>query len=251
MTQIHRPVGIIVGALVSIVQRSYTEQPPDAVQGDNSGNTAMGTEALRGNTRPSVERARIGTQRVQTLTQITGRLMGPIAPPAETACGNCGLYAFLAVLVISPIALTGCGGRLRQSNPVPYVTSLAPSSLTAGTPAFTLTVNGAHFIPASTVQWNGSNRHTFYVSATQLTASITANDIATPTYVAVTVQNPGTGGATSTPVGITPLWPEPSHGAQGLLVDAAADLTSLAKLNSFGGPLAAAWNPKTGIANAP
>jgi hypothetical protein len=134
---------------------------------------------------------------------------------------------------------------------MPAIASLAPSSVTAGAAAFTLTINGTNFISTSTVKWNGSNRPTSYVSATQLTASIAAADIATPTYAAVTVANPAPGGGTSASVGITPLWSEPAHGANGLLVDASTDLTSLAQLNSFGGPLLAAWNPKPANAIGP
>jgi len=65
------------------------------------------------------------------------------------------------------------------SLPVPTTVGLVPTSATAGGSAFTLTVTGTNFISASVVKWNGSNRTTTYVSATQLTASITAADIAT------------------------------------------------------------------------
>lgn len=56
--------------------------------------------------------------------------------------------------------------------------------------AFTLTVNGTGFLNVSTVRWNGSNRPTTFVSAMQLTAAITAADIATATTAKVTVSNP-------------------------------------------------------------
>lgn len=73
---------------------------------------------------------------------------------------------------------------------LPVLTSLAPSSKVAGTGAFTLTVNGANFVNGtSTVRWNGSNRTTTFVSATQLTAAITAADIASSGTANVTVAN--------------------------------------------------------------
>ena len=171
--------------------------------------------------------------------------MGSMAPVAVTSrqyCRPCTLIVTLALAASTPSC---CGGRLLALNPMPSVALLAPAAVTAGAAAFKLTVNGTNFISTSTVQWNGSTRSTSYVSPTQLTASITAADIATPTYVAVTVTNPAPGGGTSAGVGITPLWAEPAHGVGGLLVDASTDLTSLARLNSFGGPLLAAWNPKT------
>jgi hypothetical protein len=68
--------------------------------------------------------------------------------------------------------------------------STAPASTSAGGVAFTLTVNGAHFVKPSTVLWNGSPRATTYVSANQLTAQISASDIANPGEAQVEVSNP-------------------------------------------------------------
>ena len=82
-------------------------------------------------------------------------------------------------------------------NPVPSIGSLSPSSATAGGAGFTLTVTGSGFISSSVVQWNGSNRSTTYVSSTQLTAPITASDIASSGTAQVTVFNPTPGGGTS------------------------------------------------------
>jgi len=85
-------------------------------------------------------------------------------------------------------------------NPIPAITSLSPSSKAAGSPAFTLTVNGTNFVPSSIVRWNGSDRSTIYVSNTKLTASITGADISTPGNASVVVFNPAPGGGTSSPV---------------------------------------------------
>ncbi len=81
----------------------------------------------------------------------------------------------------------------------PSITSFSPSSATSGAKAFTLTVTGSGFDVDSMVQWNGSLRTTTYVSSTQLTAQITAADIATAGAANITVFNPGLGGATSSP----------------------------------------------------
>ena len=84
-------------------------------------------------------------------------------------------------------------------NPVPAITSLSPMSATRGSAGFTLTVNGSNFISGSTVRWNGSDRPTTFVSATQLTAMIAASDIASPSSLAarVTVFTSAPGGGTS------------------------------------------------------
>ncbi len=83
------------------------------------------------------------------------------------------------------------------NNPVPAITSLSPASATAGGAAFTLTVNGTGFVSTSTVWWNGAQRTTQFTSATQLTASITAADIASAGTANVVVQNPAPGGGSS------------------------------------------------------
>ncbi len=90
-----------------------------------------------------------------------------------------------------------------SGNPVPAITTLQPSSATAGSAAFTLTVNGSGFISTSVVDFNSNARNTTYVSATQLTAAILATDIASAGTAPVTVTNPSPGGGTSTAVDFT------------------------------------------------
>jgi hypothetical protein len=73
---------------------------------------------------------------------------------------------------------------------VPTITSILPPSKVAGTGAFTLTVNGTGFVSGtSIVRWNGSNRTTTFVSATQLTAAVLSTDITAAGTAAITVAN--------------------------------------------------------------
>jgi len=74
--------------------------------------------------------------------------------------------------------------------PAPSLTTLTPNSATAGSPAFTLTADGANFVSGATVLWNGAARTTTFVSATRVTASIPASDIAAAASVPVSVRNP-------------------------------------------------------------
>jgi hypothetical protein len=90
-----------------------------------------------------------------------------------------------------------------DANPVATVTTLTPSSATAGDPALTLTVNGTSFVSGAVVQWNGTARTTTFVNSTQLTAAITAADLATAGIVPVTVVNPAPGGGPSNAVNFT------------------------------------------------
>ena len=86
------------------------------------------------------------------------------------------------------------------TNPLPTTTTISPTNKIAGQPGFTLTVNGTNFVSGlSKVRWNGTDRTTTYVNSTQLTAAITAADIATVGTASITVFNPAPGGGTSTP----------------------------------------------------
>jgi hypothetical protein len=62
-------------------------------------------------------------------------------------------------------------------------------------------VTGESFVASSTVNWNGTSRATTEISDTQLTATITAADIAAAGAAQITVINPSPGGGTSNPVG--------------------------------------------------
>ncbi|MBL9201084.1 MAG: hypothetical protein JNL39_11285, partial [Opitutaceae bacterium] len=80
---------------------------------------------------------------------------------------------------------------------VPTITSTTPAGAIAGSGEFRLTVTGTGFLSGATVQWNGASRTTNVVSATQLTADISAADVATAGTAQVTVVNPAPGGGTS------------------------------------------------------
>jgi photosystem II stability/assembly factor-like uncharacterized protein len=89
------------------------------------------------------------------------------------------------------------------NNPTPTITTISPTRKTAGDTGFTFTVNGTNFVSGSVVSWNRTDRTTTYVSDTQLTAAITASDIATAGTASVTVFNPVPGGGTSTALTFT------------------------------------------------
>src|ERR1039458_5973278 len=100
-----------------------------------------------------------------------------------------------SVTVANPGVGTSNGVTFTINVPTPSISTLSPNSATAGGPAFTLTINGSGFLAGSIVQWNGSALSTNYVSGTQLTASVSTNQVAFQGSAGVTVQNPG--GATS------------------------------------------------------
>ena len=88
----------------------------------------------------------------------------------------------------------------------PSITNLNPSTATAGGAAFVLSVNGTGFVSGSTVQWNGTRLITTFVGATQLTATVPANLIASVGAANITVVNPGGATSAATPfmISVTP-----------------------------------------------
>jgi hypothetical protein len=109
---------------------------------------------------------------------------------------------------VGSATVTAINPRLKASSndlifhitpPPPTITSLLPADAVAGTGAFTLTVNGTNFLApvvsangsmaGSTVQWNGADRPTTFVSANQLTAAIPATDLVDAGLIPVTVSN--------------------------------------------------------------
>jgi hypothetical protein len=104
----------------------------------------------------------------------------------------------VAMFVACIGALTVVAAPAIAQNPVPFVDQpLVPDATAPGGAGFTLTVNGAGFVSASVVDWNGSPRATTFVSRSKLTAAILASDIATASSAAVTVVNPSPGGGVS------------------------------------------------------
>ena len=106
--------------------------------------------------------------------------------------------------VVVTNAAPGGGSSSRMdfsvNNPAPSVSSLSPSSATAGAAAQTLTINGSNFMSASTVTYDNVAHPATLVSATKLTISLSESDQATAGKYAVVVTNPAPGGGSSTPV---------------------------------------------------
>lgn len=137
---------------------------------------------------------------------------------------NSGAWRFLLTgffaLSLSACGGGGSGGGDDDENPMPTADSISPIEMQAASAEFVLTVTGSDFADGAEVRWNGSARATTLVAgssdtanpsglATQLTATITAEDIATPGTAQVTVFNPGPGGGESSAMMFTITNPTP------------------------------------------
>jgi len=104
----------------------------------------------------------------------------------------------ITVLAVLLSLLLACGYNAKttpaMAGSMPTIAALSPSGTAAGSPAFTLTVNGSNFGSKAVVNWNGAAQTTTMVSANQLTIAVPAAAVATSTTVSITVTNPATSG---------------------------------------------------------
>jgi len=96
------------------------------------------------------------------------------------------------LLIIVSFGL-GCGYSKPNSS-MPAIAQLNPASVSAGSAAFQLEVDGTSFVSGAVVNFNGVAEPTTFVSSTKVEASIPASAVAGPATVTVTVTNPASGG---------------------------------------------------------
>ncbi|MCB8943193.1 MAG: beta-propeller fold lactonase family protein [Ardenticatenaceae bacterium] len=84
-----------------------------------------------------------------------------------------------------------------DQNPIPTLNELNPQGAEAGSGDITLDLLGANFLPASQVQWNGSDRPTTFIAPNYVRVTLPASDVAQPGTAGITVVNPAPGGGSS------------------------------------------------------
>jgi WD40-like Beta Propeller Repeat len=107
----------------------------------------------------------------------------------------------LAVALISILAIVGCNdyGNTFQANTGASISFLSPSNISAGSPDFTLTINGSNFVKQTYVTWNGTKLDTKinYDSSgtivTSVSALVKAALVVKPGTATVITQNPFSG----------------------------------------------------------
>ena len=87
------------------------------------------------------------------------------------------------------LAVCLSGSMLGQQ--APGISLVNPSSVAAGSGAFSLAVIGQNFVTGAAVYWSGTPLATQFLGATQLLASVPANLVATPGSAVILVANPG------------------------------------------------------------
>ena len=79
------------------------------------------------------------------------------------------------------------------SQAIPAISSISPTSATAGGANVTLTVNGSNFTSESSVVWNGQGLTTTFVNSSQLTAQLISKWTAFPGSANIVVLISGVG----------------------------------------------------------
>jgi trimeric autotransporter adhesin len=105
----------------------------------------------------------------------------------------------LCVLAVALATFVACSCTAHP----PSISSLSPSSATAGSAGFTLTINGSNFADYSVVNLNGVALATSFVNSTQLTVTIPAANIAQPATLQILVLNPPQNSTSTGPNGTT------------------------------------------------
>jgi uncharacterized protein (TIGR03437 family) len=95
----------------------------------------------------------------------------------------------------------------------PVVNFVLPNSVNAGGADFSISVTGANFVPGAVLRWNGSIRPTNVLDGTDLTAQISAADIALVGRITIDVLNPSPGAGASNSVNFT-IGPAPATSSQ-------------------------------------
>jgi hypothetical protein len=117
-----------------------------------------------------------------------------------------GTYAAPALIPASPISITATStadpsksgsATVTLIYDKPVITSLTPNNVSIGSADTIVTINGSGFNKASQVIVNGANVPTVYSSASQLTATISAQKEILAGTLSVVVQNSSPGGGTS------------------------------------------------------
>jgi uncharacterized protein (TIGR03437 family) len=94
-------------------------------------------------------------------------------------------------------------GSAAVGNPIPSITSLSPTSATAGSAPLPLTISGKYLLSNSVVTFKGTSHQAALTSTGDLTITLSVTDLATPGTFGIVVTNPTPGGGASNAVNFT------------------------------------------------
>jgi subtilisin-like proprotein convertase family protein len=122
----------------------------------------------------------------------TVALDGSASAQFTTSSLTVGTHSITAVFDGSASFATSTSNALSQvvSELAPVLSSLSQAEACEASAGFTLTVNGSNFLAGAAIRFNGVNRTTTFVNATQLTTEVTSAELVSATVIEVSVVNP-------------------------------------------------------------
>jgi WD40-like Beta Propeller Repeat len=109
-------------------------------------------------------------------------------------------WTALAVMLVAVFLVAGCNdyGNTFQNNTGAFLQFISPQQISAGSPSFTLLMNGTGFVQQTQVYWNGSLLPTKVTldsnqNVTSVTATVAASLVAKPGVAQVYTKNPASG----------------------------------------------------------
>lgn len=111
--------------------------------------------------------------------------------------GDLALKKVISVSARNPGSGTSNALEFSINDPLPILTSLVPSTTSAGGQGLVVSVMGSKFQDGATVRWDGSDRPTAFINEYELDATIGAGDISVGGEVQITVANPIPAGSIS------------------------------------------------------
>jgi IPT/TIG domain len=117
--------------------------------------------------------------------ELLGSYVGIMDPTLSS-----GVHAYMTIWDLLGIGFIGWSISSDTFNQA-HVDSVSPDTFTPGGSGGTVTIEGSSFVNGASVLWKGSPRSTTLVSASRLTANVTASDVAAPGKASIEVENPG------------------------------------------------------------
>ena len=158
------------------------------------GTRATGTIVLNGS--PPVQGAAVTLSSNNVAAEVPTAVVIPAGTNTATFPVSTASVSSVTIATLTG-SYNGTQTTILTIDPPSVLVSAWPFEASAGDSAFLLTVKGSRFLPTSTIQWDGNPRSTTYVNSNELTALISASDIANPGVANIDVSN-------LLPAGITP-----------------------------------------------
>jgi len=132
------------------------------------------------------------SQVTQTATGTISTVLGSSTNPAHTVDASYPGDDNFSASVSGPLQLGGGGST------APTIASISPAETAVSTQSLAITITGTNFVSTSFALANGTAVATTYVSATRLTATVPAGDLAAAGTLPIAVQTPVPGASALT-----------------------------------------------------